>query len=222
MTDQIDPTGGIRTGPDELDVTRLINMPLFPLRTVLFPGGTLPLRIFEPRYVDMVRWCMRESRAFGVVLLEDGPDVLDVKDTGDRSKTPQIYDVGTEAHIVDFNQADNGLLGIVARGGDKFSVLRTSVEADGLVRADVRSLHEPANPLPNSYETLTNVLKDLLSHPLIKELDPQVDLSEDRSVSHRLSDLLPVAPELKQWLLEMSNPSERLLELQEIIKQLSS
>ena len=61
MTDQIDPTGGMRTGPDELDVTRLINMPLFPLRTVLFPGGTLPLRIFEPRYVDMVRWCMRES-----------------------------------------------------------------------------------------------------------------------------------------------------------------
>ncbi len=120
MTDQIDPTGGMRTGPDELDVTRLINMPLFPLRTVLFPGGSLPLRIFEPRYVDMVRWCMRESRAFGVVLLEDGPDVLDVEDTGDQSKTPQIYDVGAEAHIIDFDQADNGLLGIVARVGDKF------------------------------------------------------------------------------------------------------
>ena len=81
MTDQIDPTGGIRTGPGEPDVRRLKNMPLFPLRTVLFPGGTLPLRIFEPRYVDMVRWCMRESRAFGVVLLEDGSDVLDVRDT---------------------------------------------------------------------------------------------------------------------------------------------
>ncbi|MEC8437161.1 MAG: LON peptidase substrate-binding domain-containing protein, partial [Pseudomonadota bacterium] len=174
MTDQIDPTGGIRTGPGEPDVTRLKNMPLFPLRTVLFPGGTLPLRIFEPRYVDMVRWCMRESRAFGVVLLEDGSDVLDVRDTGDQSKTPQIYGVGTEAHIIDFDQADNGLLGIVARGGDKFSVLSTSVEADGLVRADVRSLHEPANPLPDSYDTLINVLKDLLSHPLIKELDPQV------------------------------------------------
>ena len=155
MTDQINPTGGMRTGPDELDVTRLINMPLFPLRTVLFPGGTLPLRIFEPRYVDMVRWCMRESRAFGVVLLEDGPDVLDVKDTGDRSKTPHIYDVGTEAHIVDFNQADNGLLGIVARGGDKFSVLSTSVEADGLLAPTFARCMSPQT-LPNSYETLTN------------------------------------------------------------------
>ena len=106
-----------------------MSMPLFPLRTVLFPGGTLPLRIFEPRYVDMVRWCMRESQGFGVVLLREGSDVLDAKDPGGHEKAPQIFDVGTKAQIIDFDQADNGLLGIVARGGEKFSVLRTTVEA---------------------------------------------------------------------------------------------
>ena len=222
MKDQKDPMDGEQAGRNDPSVTRLMSMPIFPLRTVLFPGGTLPLRIFEPRYVDMVRWCMRESQGVGVVLLREGSDVLDAKDPDGHEKAPQIFDVGTQAQIIDFDQADNGLLGIVARGGEKFSVLRTTVEADGLVRADVRSLHEPAKPLADSHETLVQVLKDLLSHPLIQELDPEVDLSEDRSVSHRLADLLPVAPELKQWLLEMSNPSERLLELQEIVKQLSS
>ena len=201
--------------------TQAIEIPLFPLRTVLFPGGTLPLRIFEPRYVDMIRWCMREGKGFGVVLLREGSDVLDARDSDSKAKVAQIYDVGTQAHIIDFDQADNVLLGIVAQGGEKFSVIETEVARDGLIRAQVRLLSEPAQSLSERYDPMVSVLRDLLAHPLIQELNPQVDFNEDRSVSHRVADLLPIAPEAKQWLLEMSAPEARLTELQAIIKQLA-
>ena len=203
----------------EIEATEI---PLFPLRTVLFPGGTLPLRIFEPRYVDMVRWCMREAKGFGVVLLREGSDVMKPIDVDGEQPGANIFNVGTQAHIVDFNQADNGLLGIVARGGEKFTIMQSITEADGLMRAQVRTLSEPAQPLAAKHENLVSVLLDLLSHPLIQELDPVTNLGENRSMSHRLADLLPIAPELKQWMLEMTDPDERLHELQEIIKQLAS
>ncbi len=194
-------------------------IPLFPLRTVLFPGGTLPLRIFEPRYVDMIRWCMREASGFGVVLLREGSDVMA---PGAPANAPNIFSVGTLAQIIDFDQADNGLLGIVARGTEKFSILASTVAPDGLVQATVRGLTEPAQPTTEQDQPLLDVLTDLLAHPLIQELNPQVDMQEDRSVSHRLADLLPIAPELKQLFLEMSSPRQRLNELGQVIKELAS
>jgi Lon protease-like protein len=90
------------------------------------------------------------------------------------------------------------------------------------MRASVRRQHEIATPLTSEYENLVSVLRDLLAHPLVQELDPQADLNEDRSVGYRLADLLPIAPELKQWLLELGDPAERLHEVQEIIQQISS
>ena len=81
---------------------------------------------------------------------------------------------------------------------------------------------EPAGPIAEDYQPLLDVLKDLLAHPLIQELNPQTDMSEDRSVSHRLADLLPIAPELKQVFLEMADPQERLVQLQRVVKQLAS
>ena len=108
--------------------------------------------------------------------------MLDAGDPDRKAKTAQIYDVGTQARIIDFDQADNGLLGIVAQGAEKFTVLGTDVARDGLMRARVRLLSEPAQPLPEKYETMVDVLQDLLAHPLIQELNPQVDLREDRSV----------------------------------------
>ena len=105
----------------QISIDEQEHMPIFPLRTVLFPGGVLPLRIFEPRYVDMVRWCMREQANFGVVLLREGGEVIDGADA--LAADQELFAVGTEAEIVDFNQADNGLLGIVAQGRRKFSLL---------------------------------------------------------------------------------------------------
>ena len=78
-----------------------INMPIFPLRTVLFPGGILPLRIFEPRYVDMIRWCMREQATFGVVLLRQGSEVNTPADAAGNDR--ELFKIGTEAEIIDLS-----------------------------------------------------------------------------------------------------------------------
>src|SRR5262245_56438120 len=99
-------------------------IPLFPLNTVLFPGGPLPLRIFEPRYVDMVRYCMRERAPFGVVLIRAG-----VEAGGAVSSTA---DVGTSARIVDFFQMPDGLLGLKCLGERKFRVSSRRTQSDGL------------------------------------------------------------------------------------------
>src|SRR5579862_5647800 len=106
-------------------------LPLFPLNTVLFPGGRLPLRIFETRYLDMVRHCMRERCPFGVVLIRAGAEVGAIADTAD---------VGTTAHIVDFNPMPDGLLGISCLGERKFRVRRRWQQGDGLNVADIELL----------------------------------------------------------------------------------
>ena len=192
----------------------LPEIPLFPLRTVLFPEGVLPLRIFEPRYVDMIRWCMRNQVNFGVVLLRTGSDVADK----DADAVPDVFRVGTEAKIVDFNQADNGLLGIVAQGARKFSIKESYLQKDGLLKATVEFAKEEAlGELTPVHDPLVAVLQDLMQHPLIQQLNPPIRLGEARSVSYRLADLLPIEPEIKQTLLQMNGAKERLTELERLV-----
>jgi Lon protease-like protein len=200
----------------QIGVDGQINMPIFPLRTVLFPGGILPLRIFEPRYVDMIRWCLREQANFGVVLLRQGSEVN--APANQPSAKRKLFKMGTEAAIIDFNQADNGLLGIVAQGQRKFSIVTTEEQKDGLLLASVQYLpEEPMGELLDEHESLVAVLKDLLQHPLIQQLNPEIDLQQARSVSYRLADLLPLEPEIKQTLLQMNWPKERLSELRRLV-----
>lgn len=193
-----------------------VELPLFPLRTVLFPDGVLPLRIFEPRYVDMISRCMREQSGFGVVLIRQGAEAR--RDPSDDQ--PECFDVGTEAQVVDFNQADNGLLGIVARGGRKFSVLGTREQTDHLLIGEVQYLpEEMAGELLPEHEPLVSMLKELAEHPLVQKLDLQLDFEEARSVSLRLAELLPIEPEIKQALLQIRWPKERLTELARIVRK---
>src|SRR5688500_14710511 len=111
-------------------------LPLFPLNTVLFPGGPLRLRIFEPRYLDMISHCMRESSSFGVALITEG------REAGGSARTTHV---GTTARIVDFERLEDGLLGITARGESKFSITDVKTQHDGLNIADVNLLEpEPA------------------------------------------------------------------------------
>ena len=102
------------------------DIPIFALGTVLFPGGELSLRVFETRYVDMVRECMREERVFGVACIKDGSEVGDA---------PKIHDVATSARISDFDRLDDGLLGITADGERRFRILDTTTQANQLIRA---------------------------------------------------------------------------------------
>jgi Lon protease-like protein len=175
---------------------------LFPLNTVLFPGGSLPLRIFEPRYIDLVRHCMRTGSGFGIVLILEGVEA------GGPVRTS---DVGTYARIIDFSQQPDGLLGIHAVGERRFRILSRRRARDGLNLADVDWLpDDPQVELPGEFMELLpalDVALDQMGEPhSARERRPR-----DASwVSGRLAELLPVPPEHKQHCLELDDPLERL------------
>ena len=188
-------------------------MPVFALNTVLFPGGPLPLRIFEPRYVDMVSDRLRRDAPFIVALIRDGSEV------GGGATT---HSTGTLARIVDWNRQDDGLLGITALGGRRAQVLSTETRPDGLCVATARMLaEEPAASVPDEHGRLVRLLRGLLdqleSH--YRHATPRFD---DASwVGYRLSELLPMPLARKQRLLELEDPVLRLRELAEIVEALS-
>ena len=195
----------------------LREIPLFPLRAVLFGGGRLPLRIFEPRYLDMVGNCMRTDCPFGVVLIRSGRDArLSTED-----EQPEIFDVGTEATVIDFNRLDAGMLGILARGGRKFRIVETWEQSDHLLMGRVERLPEEPSGIPTAgHGPLLDILRALVKHPMIEKLDPEIDYNDGRSVSWRLAELLPIEPEIKQNLLELDRPEERLTHLTRLVGRL--
>ena len=198
-------------------MTDTTDIPLFPLGTVLFRGGLLPLKIFEPRYLDMIGRCMRGGTGFGVVLIRRGSDARLSPD----ATQPDIFDVGTEANIIDFNQLEQGMLGIAARGERKFRIHHSWEEPDHLLMGRVEFLpDEPQTQLTDDHEPLIDILKELVKHPLIQKLDLNIDFTDARVVSWRLAELLPIEPEIKQSLLQLHLPRERLSELTRLVGKL--
>jgi Lon protease-like protein len=180
----------------------MAEIPLFPLKTVLFPGGLLPLRIFEARYVDMVGRCMRESSVFGVVLIVAGTEV---------SSDVRIESVGTSCRIVDFQSLEGGLLGLLCRGEQRFRLQSRRSEDDGLQVGDIEWLAmPPVTPVAAELAPLVPVLKRVMASlgPMGAHLQPNY---EDAGwVSDRFAELLPLELSLQQRLLEMDDPNERL------------
>jgi Lon protease-like protein len=175
---------------------------LFPLNAVLFPGGLLPLRIFETRYVDMVGGCMRQNASFGVVLIVEG------NETG---AAVNIVEVGTAARIVDFQTQPDGLLGLLCRGERRFRVQQRSQQADGLNRATVEWLQDASlTPLDPQFLPLVGVLRKVMARlaNIGRFIEPNY---EDASwVSHRLAEFLPLEPAWQQRLLEIDDANVRL------------
>lgn len=196
------------------DTGGLDDVPLFPLGTVLFPDGLLPLQIFETRYLDMVRGCMRDGAPFGVVHIQEGRESRRAA----TDEAPRIASVGTLARIIDFTQLENGLLGITARGERRFRVRDSREQDDRLLLGSLQLLDEPdALPVPDEYATLIEILQQLVEHPAVNRLGISVDWDDARSVAGRLADLLPVSSQLKQGLLEVDDPLVRLAELERIV-----
>jgi len=188
-------------------------IPLFPLNTVLFPYGPLPLRIFETRYVDMVRYCMREQSPFGVVLIRAGSEVGSAG-VGETSV------VGTTARILDFNALPDGLLGITCLGERKFSVSKHWQQEDGLHCADVELAQpEESVDVPFEYEHLSELLRKVL--PELGELYAHVPkyFSNASWVGCRLAEILPIALSEKQFCLELDDPIARLARLSPLIRK---
>lgn len=189
-----------------------MNVPLFPLSSVILPGGRIPLQLFEPRYTDMLSRCLREDRGFVVVLLREGMET--------RSKVA-FYDIGTYVRIVDFQQLDNGFLGITVEGDSKVTVVRSWQQDDGLNVGDVECLlDEPEAPVPDEFSELVLVLRALVRHPVVQELNMAMDFEDARTVGWRLTELLPLEREQKQVLLELQEPVERLQHLQKLLEEL--
>jgi len=174
---------------------------LFPLNIVLFPGGPLPLRIFETRYVDMVRSCMRGDLRFGVVLIREGSEV----------GPAQTVEVGTMAKIADFHQLSDGFLGLSCVGEQRFRIVGRRIQPDGLNLAQVDWLPAEANvAVPERHARLAALLKTVL--PQLGEVyeGMEMHLSDAAWVGYRLAEILPIAAAEKQFCLELDDPVQRL------------
>ncbi len=185
-------------------------MPLFPLASVLFPGGQLQLRIFEPRYLDLVRECTRYGTGFGVCLILQGTEV-------GEPAVPAA--VGTIARINDFHRDDDGLLGIVAKGGPRFRVARSRLRSDGLLRGDVEVWpDEPEQQVPVEFALLQTILERLIETMAPHWRDAPRHAYDDASwLGFRLAELLPLDAGEQQRMLELSDPVQRLAELRDIL-----
>jgi len=185
-----------------------VELALFPLSSVLFPGGRLSLRIFEPRYLDMVRRCGRSGEGFGVCLILRGQEV------GEPALPAAL---GTEARIVDFSMTDDGLLGLTVEGFRRFHVERTRVRDDGLVLGDVRWLpEEDIVPLRDEHALLGLLLARVLDRAGIDHDGAgKGRLAEAAWVGWRLAEWLPLEAEERQALLQEPDPHARLQRLVE-------
>jgi Lon protease-like protein len=184
-------------------------IPLFPLHTVLFPGGPLPLRIFETRYTDMVRRCMREQQPFGVVLIQEGEEAGPVATTAT---------IGCSVRIADFHTLQDGLLGISCVGERKFRMLRVWRAADGLNMAEVSWLApEPALPLPADHARLGDAVRTAMDELAEHYQHVEKHFDDAAWVGARLTELLPIELNDKQVLLELDDPLARLGALLELV-----
>jgi hypothetical protein len=183
-------------------VTAPAEIALFPLGAVLFPGGPLPLRIFETRYIDLVRRCLRDGSGFGVILIREGAEA------GGPATT---FDVGTYARIVDFSPQPDGLLGIRAAGERRFRILARRRARDGLNLADVEWLPaERVQPLPDEFADLAPAVDAILAQVGEPYASLERQLDDAGWVSARLAELLPLPVHHKQHCLELDDPVARL------------
>ncbi|MFK3821901.1 LON peptidase substrate-binding domain-containing protein [Pseudomonas yamanorum] len=190
-----------------------MSLALFPLNTVLFPGCTLDLQLFEARYLDMISRCMKKGESFGVVCILDGKEV---------GLAPDGYAlIGCEALIRDFKQQDNGLLGIRVEGGRRFRVHDAGVQKDQLLVAEVQWLDEhPEQPLEEEDADLLALLHALAEHPMVASLDMGTRADGQQALANQLAYLLPFTEADKIDLLQLDDPQQRLDAIQLLLDEL--
>ena len=202
-------------------MTDLQEIPLFPLRVVMFPGGRLELQIFERRYIDLVRHCLKSETGFGICFLKQGEEVI-------KAGTQQtIHNIGTFVFIVDWDQLENGLLGITVEGTAKFTVEDCWQADSGLLQAEVKfSENERVGnqliPLDNQFSGLADLLQNLENHPLIERKNLDINYNNLWDLGWRLAELIPIEIETKQALLELDDPWERIRNIEQLVSDLAN
>ena len=182
---------------------------IFPLHAVLFPGGLLPLRVFEQRYMQMAAGCLRDNEPFGVCLIREGSEV---------GAPAEPEPVGCLARIVQWDMQQLGLLTITARGERRFRVLRRRVQADGLARAEIELLPEEDDAgVPEQFSACSALLKAILEESDATPVEAPARFESSAWVSARLAEILPVPLAARQRLLEMNDSLQRLETLHQIL-----
>ena len=187
-----------------------INVPIFPLNAVLFPGGLLPLRVFEARYMDMTRDCLKRDEPFGVCLIREGAEV-------GAPAVPEA--VGCLAKILELDMQQQGILNIKTRGGQRFRILERRTGAQGLTTAEVELIPAEASAaVPEEFGACARLLEMVVADqgkPIFAEPHAFNDASW---VGYRLAEILPVPLVAKQKLLELSDSVGRLSILQRFLE----
>jgi len=209
--------------PESLSLTSL---PLFPLGTVLYPGGLLPLQIFEVRYLDMIGKCHKTGAPFGVVSLTDGSEVRrpvnaapkGALSSGDGFASEGFNTVGTLAKIIEFSVPQPGLMMVQCQGIHRFTITRREKLRHGLWIADVDRMEDDLSvkiphDLQKSADTLGKLIKGLLNGETPAEKMPMLapyQLDDCGWVANRWCELLPIPLTVRQQLMELDNPLLRL------------
>jgi Lon protease-like protein len=182
---------------------------IFPLNTVLFPGGTLPLKIFEQRYIEMTKVCISEERPFGVCLIKEGREV----------GTPAVpQDIGCLARIAHWDMPQLGVFHLQVEGLQRFRILSSEVEKSGLISATVECLANDSAVAPE--ETLCSDVLKAIIEKIGAEHFPSPHRFDDAAwIGYRLSEVLPISLEQKQQMLRMTDPHARLSQLGEILSK---
>ena len=192
--------------------------PVFPLNMTLFPGGRLPLQIFETRYIDMVKNSLKKEHGFIIVSIKEGQET-----SQESVQRPEIYQVGTYVEIIDWEMLPSGLLGITVEGQERVNLSALSEQDDKLLTATVDFIEAEENiPVPVAYSNLIDILKSIKNNPVVHNLNLNINYQSASELSCRLSELLPFNIEDKQALLELQDPIERLDRVQAILDVMGS
>jgi uncharacterized protein len=197
-------------------VTEANELPLFPLQTVLFPGGLLSLKVFEARYLDLMAACLRESRPFGVVALRSGHEVK----RGDESVS--FEQTGVFAELIDVDSAQPGILQVRCRGARRFEITTTRQQSDGLWLAGTRTPPEDDTVAPTAAQIetvrgLANAIASLKTQGSEPFLQP-FHFESAGWVANRWCEILPISLAAKQKLMELPDPLVRLQLVHEFLR----
>jgi uncharacterized protein len=180
---------------------------IFPLNTVLFPGAALPLKIFEQRYLEMTKACIRENLPFGVCLIKEG------RETGIPA-VPQ--ETGCLARITQWDMPQLGMFHLSTEGTQRFRIVRSSARKDGLISAEIETL--PADPhVAPADEFCGEVLKSVIAKIGESYFPAPHDFTDAAWIGYRLCEVLPISLSAKQELLQIDDPQQRLSRLKEIL-----
>lgn len=188
------------------------HLPLFPLNSVIFVNSILQLQIFEQRYLNMVKSCMKNQHGFIAVLILDGNEVGDI---------PETYSVGTFVEIIDWDSLENNLLSITIQGRQRVNIKNTHIHDDNLISAEINYLDNLESLETDIIdEDLMSLLQTLHKHPFVAAKYPDIDYSSLLEIAYKLCELLPLSNTEKQRLLEAEQTYSLLDQLKTGISRL--